>query len=76
MEHEWISYDDATTIGTIGITEYAQKALGDVVYVELPTVATTVATGGTFPTPLICSSRRDAREREGGTGGQINRDTS
>lgn len=45
VEHEWISYDDATTIGTIGITEYAQKALGDVVYVELPTVATTVATG-------------------------------
>jgi len=30
-------------VGTVGITDYAQKALGDVVFVELPTVATVVA---------------------------------
>ncbi|KAI6183310.1 Glycine cleavage system H protein [Aphelenchoides bicaudatus] len=34
--HEWISIDDKKSIGTIGISEYAQEALGDVVYVELP----------------------------------------
>ncbi|KAM0747487.1 glycine dehydrogenase [Meredithblackwellia eburnea MCA 4105] len=46
IDHEWITFDeDASSIGTIGITEYAQKALGDVVYVELPTVATQVASG-------------------------------
>ncbi len=33
-EHEWISIDDK--IGTIGITDYAQNALGDITYVELP----------------------------------------
>ena len=34
--HEWISVEAKTQIGTVGITDYAQKALGDVVYVELP----------------------------------------
>ena len=33
-DHEWISVDG--DIGTVGITEYAQSQLGDVVYVELP----------------------------------------
>ncbi len=33
-EHEWIRVDEAT--GTIGITDYAQKELGDIVFVELP----------------------------------------
>jgi glycine cleavage system H protein len=33
-EHEWIRVDGTT--GTIGITDYAQKELGDIVFVELP----------------------------------------
>jgi|SRR5579863_9554064 len=33
-EHEWIRVDEA--IGTIGITDHAQKELGDIVFVELP----------------------------------------
>jgi glycine cleavage system H protein len=33
-DHEWISVDGTT--GTVGITDYAQEQLGDVVYVELP----------------------------------------
>ena len=33
-EHEWISIEDK--VGTIGITDYAQNALGDITYVELP----------------------------------------
>jgi glycine cleavage system H protein len=33
-EHEWIRVDEE--IGTIGITDHAQKELGDIVYVELP----------------------------------------
>lgn len=32
--HEWIDVKDG--IGTVGVTEYAQKELGDIVYVELP----------------------------------------
>ncbi|KAJ3300378.1 hypothetical protein HK104_001341 [Borealophlyctis nickersoniae] len=41
-EHEWVSVD-GNGIGTVGITEYAQKALGDVVYVELPEAGAKVA---------------------------------
>ncbi|RIA96248.1 glycine cleavage H-protein [Glomus cerebriforme] len=36
-EHEWVDVDE-NGIGTVGITDYAQTALGDVVYVELPEV--------------------------------------
>ncbi len=34
-DHEWLRVDDDTTV-TIGITDFAQNQLGDVVYVELP----------------------------------------
>ena len=45
-DHEWVSFDSSSSIGTVGITEYAQKALGDVVFVELPSAGTEVAQGG------------------------------
>ncbi len=35
-EHEWARVDRQKKVATIGITEYAQEKLGDVVYVELP----------------------------------------
>ena len=35
-EHEWISVDGK--IGTVGITDYAQDSLGDIVFVDLPKV--------------------------------------
>jgi len=40
-EHEWI--DVAGDIGTVGITEYAQEQLGDVVFVELPKIGAAAA---------------------------------
>lgn len=43
QEHEWIRVEDG--IGTVGITDYAQKQLGDVVFVELPAVGTAVGKG-------------------------------
>ena len=42
-DHEWIRADD--TGRRIGITDYAQDALGDIVFVELPDVGTTVTAG-------------------------------
>ena len=45
-EHEWIEIKDST--GTIGITDYAQNALGDIVFVELPKAGTEVAAGKAF----------------------------
>ena len=41
-EHEWISAPDADVVVRVGITDYAQDALGDVVYVDLPEVGTEV----------------------------------
>ncbi|EIW67587.1 hypothetical protein TREMEDRAFT_33439, partial [Tremella mesenterica DSM 1558] len=43
VDHEWVSFDPSSNIGTVGITDYAQKALGDVVFVELPGVGSEVA---------------------------------
>lgn len=45
QDHEWISFDDSTGLGTFGITHYAQKNLGDVVFVELPVVESQIAKG-------------------------------
>ncbi|PWN19882.1 putative glycine cleavage system H protein, mitochondrial precursor [Microstroma glucosiphilum] len=44
-EHEWVALDTDTNIGTVGITDYAQKSLGDVVYVELPSEGSDVKQG-------------------------------
>ncbi|CAO1616631.1 unnamed protein product [Sympodiomycopsis kandeliae] len=44
-EHEWVKLDTETNVGTVGITDYAQKSLGDVVYVELPSEETEVKQG-------------------------------
>ena len=45
-EHEWIELSGS--IGAIGITNYAQKSLGDIVYVDSPKVGDTVTAGATF----------------------------
>ena len=42
-QHEWVRIDG--DIATIGITDYAQEQLGDVVYVELPEVGKTIEAG-------------------------------
>ena len=47
-EHEWIRIEGDT--GTIGITDFAQQQLGDVVYVELPDVGSTISAGSVFGT--------------------------
>jgi len=47
-DHEWIRVTGDT--GTVGITDFAQKQLGDVVYVDLPDVGTAVTAGQTFGT--------------------------
>jgi glycine cleavage system H protein len=47
-EHEWIRVD--AEIGTIGITDHAQKELGDIVYVELPKPGEHVAANESFGT--------------------------
>jgi glycine cleavage system H protein len=45
-EHEWLLVDGE--IGAIGITDYAQNSLGDIVFVELPKVGQQIEAGSTF----------------------------
>jgi len=45
-EHEWISAEG--TAGTVGITDYAQSSLGDIVFVDLPKVGDAVEAGKIF----------------------------
>jgi len=44
-DHEVIKYDDESGIATVNITHYAQKSLGDVVFVELPEAGATIQQG-------------------------------
>ena len=45
-EHEWISVNG--NIGTVGITDYAQNSLGDIVYVDMPKIGDTIDANATF----------------------------
>jgi glycine cleavage system H protein len=47
-EHEWIHVEGDT--GVIGITDYAQHSLGDIVYVEAPQVGAAITAGESFGT--------------------------
>jgi len=65
-EHEWIRVEDDT--GTIGISDYAQQQLGDVVYVELPEIGTTVDKDGEIAT---VESVKAASEIYAPVGGEV-----
>ncbi|MCI8565000.1 MAG: glycine cleavage system protein GcvH [Lachnospiraceae bacterium] len=45
--HEWVKFEDETT-ALIGISSYAQESLGDIVFVNLPSVGDAVTAGETF----------------------------
>ena len=47
-DHEWIKIEG--DVATVGITEFAQKELGDIVYVEVETVGETIESGAVFGT--------------------------
>jgi glycine cleavage system H protein len=44
-EHEWVASTSSANIFRVGITDYAQSALGDIVYVQLPKVGQSVKAG-------------------------------
>jgi len=54
-KHEWV--DVAGSVGTIGITNYAQDSLGDIVYAQLPEMDSECSQGGKLPkykTAIYC----------------------
>lgn len=71
-EHEWIQASEAT--GTIGITDYAQQSLGDIVFVELPKVGAELAAGKTFGTVESVKAVSDLYAPASGTVTEINGD--
>lgn len=49
-DHEWVAFDSESGVATIGITDYAQGELGDVVFLEFPEIGATVAKGDSVGT--------------------------
>jgi len=71
-EHEWLAVDGAT--GTIGITDFAQNSLGDIVFVELPKVGATLTAGKTFGTVESVKAVSDLYAPVSGTVTAINQE--
>ena len=71
-EHEWINVED--NIGTMGITDYAQNALGDVTFVELPEEQSEVEQFEQFVSVESVKAASDIFAPLGGTVIEINRD--
>jgi glycine cleavage system H protein len=71
-EHEWIKVDGSTA--TIGITDYAQESLGDIVFVELPKPGTEITAGKTFGTVESVKAVSDLYAPASGTVTEVNGD--
>jgi len=71
-EHEWIQ--SSGTTATIGITDYAQESLGDIVFVELPKVGAELAVGKTFGTVESVKAVSDLYAPASGTVTETNAD--
>jgi glycine cleavage system H protein len=71
-EHEWIKVDGGT--GTVGITDYAQDSLGDIVFVELPKPGTEITAGKTFGTVESVKAVSDLYAPVSGTVTEVNAD--
>ena len=69
-EHEWIQVNGTTA--TIGITDYAQNSLGDIVFVETPKVGAELTTGKTFGTVESVKAVSDLFSPASGTVTEVN----
>ncbi len=72
-DHEWIRAEDGGKV-RIGITDYAQDALGDVVFVELPEVGAVVEPGGSMSEVESTKSVSDVYAPVAGTVVEVNAD--
>ncbi len=69
-EHEWIKVDG--NVATVGITDYAQSSLGDIVFVELPKTGATLSAGKTFGTVESVKAVSDLFAPASGTVTEVN----
>lgn len=68
--HEWVRIEGDTA--TIGLTDYAQNALGDIVYVELPAVGESIGAGGRLAVVESVKAASDVFTAVGGEVLEIN----
>ena len=73
-EHEWIQLEG--NIGSIGITDYAQNSLGDIVYVDVPKVGDAVTANATFGSVESVKAVSDLYAPIGGEVIEINTDVA
>jgi glycine cleavage system H protein len=69
-EHEWIKVDGSNA--TIGIADYAQESLGDIVFVDLPKVGSEITAGKTFGTVESVKAVSDLYAPASGTVTEVN----
>ena len=69
-EHEWIKVDGSSA--TIGITDYAQDSLGDIVFVDLPKTGSEITAGKTFGTVESVKAVSDLYAPASGTVTEVN----
>jgi len=69
-EHEWIKADGSSA--AIGITDYAQESLGDIVFVDLPKTGTEITKGKTFGTVESVKAVSDLYAPISGTVTEVN----
>ena len=69
-EHEWIKVDG--TSATVGITDYAQESLGDIVFVDLPKNGSEITAGKTFGTVESVKAVSDLYAPASGTVTDVN----
>jgi glycine cleavage system H protein len=69
-QHEWIQANGSTA--TVGITDHAQEALGDIVFVELPKVGAELAAGKAFGTVESVKAVSDIYSPASGTVSEVN----
>jgi glycine cleavage system H protein len=70
-EHEWLRQEEDGSV-TIGITDHAQSALGDLVYVELPEVGQDIEIGGEMAVVESVKAASDVYAPIGGTVTEVN----
>jgi glycine cleavage system H protein len=73
-DHEWISLDG--NIATVGITDFAQRELGDIVYVEVETIGKTLEASAVFGTVEAVKTVSDLYLPVAGTINELNAELS
>lgn len=72
--HEWVKIEDG--IATIGISDFAQKELGDVVFVDMPEIGASISKGSEFGAVESVKAASDLYSPVSGTVVEVNQDLS